>query len=164
MFSTLSRPRSRRTNGARSLVPVNPLTNQPIDGKKGQKSNADNVSNIERHENFLALQEAFAEIHFSDLSNNYDFISGRFGNQPFVSDFRGFIFSDTNLGARIFGNYDNNKIQYNLALFDMLEKDTYSGLNEFDSRRQAVFIANVFKQDFFTPGYTGEFSFPREFR
>ena len=49
-----------------------------------------------------------------------------------MSDFRGFIFNDTNLGARIFGNYDNNRWQYNLAAFDMLEKDTYSDLNKFD--------------------------------
>ena len=56
------------------------------------------------------------------LSNNYDFISSRVGIQPFVSDFRGFIFNDTNLGVRIFGNYDNNRWQYNVAAFDMLRE------------------------------------------
>ena len=44
------------------------------------------------------------------------------GIQPFNSDFRGFIFNDTNLGARLFGNLGNNRYQYNLAFFDMLEK------------------------------------------
>ena len=50
-------------------------------------------------------------------------------------------------------------MQYNLALFDMLEKDTFSGLNTFDSRRQKVLIANVYKQDFIWKGYTTQFSF-----
>ena len=76
-----------------------------------------------------------------------------------MSDFRGFIFNDTNLGARIFGNYDNNRWQYNLAAFQMLEKDTYSDLNKFNSRDQQVLIANVFRQDFFAKGYTAELSF-----
>ena len=46
--------------------------------------------------------------------------------QPFVSDFRGFVFSDTNLGVRAFGNYAANRFQYNLAIFERLEKDTNS--------------------------------------
>ena len=75
-----------------------------------------------RHKDWYALQEAFGEIHIRDLTNNYDFISSRFGIQPFVSDFRGFIFNDTNLGVRIFGNYDNNLWQYNVIAFDMLRE------------------------------------------
>ena len=121
------------------------------------------LRNTARYKDFFALQEAFAEIHLRDLSNNYDFISSRFDIQPFVSDFRGFIFNDSNLGARIFGNYDNNRWQYNLAVFDMLEKDTYSDLNTFDSRDQQVVIANVFRQDFFAKGYTAELSFHANF-
>jgi hypothetical protein len=61
--------------------------------------------------------------------------------------------------VRLFGNYDNNLYQYNLAVFDMREKDTDSELNTFDSRRQDVFIANIFRQDFLWPGYTAEWSF-----
>src|SRR5438874_3664908 len=101
-----------------------------------------------REKQWFSLQEAFGEIHIRDLTNNYDFISSRFGIQQFVSDFRGFIFNDSNLGIRIFGNYDNNLWQYNVIAFDMREKDTYSDLNKFDSRDQRIFIANVFKQDF----------------
>jgi len=48
------------------------------------------------------LEEAFAEVKLADLSANYDFVSVRAGIQPFVSDFRGFIFSDNNLGMRFF--------------------------------------------------------------
>jgi hypothetical protein len=116
-----------------------------------------------REKEFFALQEAFGELHIRDLSNNYDFVSSRSGIQPFVSDFRGFIFNDTNLGVRIFGNYDNNRWQYNVAGFDMLEKDTYSDLNEFKRRDQQVYVANVFRQDLIWKGYTGELSFLANF-
>ena len=116
-----------------------------------------------REKEFFSLQEAFGEIHLRDLSNNYDFIAVRAGIQPFVSDFRGFIFNDTNLGVRIFGNYDNNRWQYNVAGFDMLEKDTYSDLNEFKRRDQQIYVANVFRQDLIWKGYTGELSFLADF-
>jgi hypothetical protein len=116
-----------------------------------------------REKQLFSLQEAFGELHIRDLSNNYDFISSRIGIQPFVSDFRGFIFNDTNLGLRIFGNYDNNRWQYNVAAFDMLEKDTYSDLNEFRLRDQQIYVANVFRQDLIWKGYTGELSFLANF-
>jgi len=107
----------------------------------------------------VALQEFFYERKIKDLSPNYDFVSFRAGSQPFNSDFRGFIFNDTNLGARLFGNYASNRYQYNLAIFDRLEKDTNSGLNIFHERRdQQVAIANFYAQDFFRKGYTQEFS------
>lgn len=114
---------------------------------------------VTRTKDFASLQEAFAEIHLADFTDNYDFVSMRVGNQPFNSDFRGFIFNDTNLGARIFGNMDSNRWQYNVAAFDMREKDTYSELNTFDSRHQYVFVANVFRQDFFAKGYTAQLNF-----
>ncbi len=116
-----------------------------------------------RYKNFFALQEAFFELHIRDLTHTYDFISSRFGIQPFVSDFRGFIFNDSNLGIRLFGNHDNNRLQWNVAFFDMREKDTYSDLNEFNARDQRVFIANVYRQDFFTKGYTAQLSFHASF-
>ncbi len=116
-----------------------------------------------REKEFFALQEAFGEIHLRDLSSTYDFISLRAGIQPFVSDFRGFIFNDTNLGVRVFGNYDSNRWQYNIAAFDMLEKDTYSDLNEFSRREQQIYLANVFRQDLIWKGYTGELSFLANF-
>ena len=121
------------------------------------------LKNTTRYKDWYALQEAFAEIHLRDLTNNYDFLSSRLGIQPFVSDFRGFIFNDSNFGARIFGNYDNNKWQYNLIAFDMREKDTYSDLNMFDSRDQQILIANVYRQDFFAKGYTAQWSFHANF-
>lgn len=102
----------------------------------------------------FSLEEAFAEVKIADVNRNFDFISARVGIQPFVSDFRGFVFSDNNLGARIFGSLDNNRYQYNLAYFAQLEKDTNSGLNRFDRRQQNVYVANIFRQDFIRKGYT----------
>ena len=113
----------------------------------------------QRTRDYFALQEYFAEVHLRDLSENYDFVAARAGNQVFNSDFRGFIFNDVNLGARVFGNYDNNKFQYNLAAFDLREKDTYSDLNTFDSRNQRVIVANVYRQDALWHGYTAQASF-----
>lgn len=106
-----------------------------------------------------SLEEAFAEVKLADVNSNYDFVSVRAGIQPFVSDFRGFIFSDNNLGARVFGALDNNRVQFNAAYFSMLEKDTNSGLNRFDTRHQNVYVANVFRQDFIRKGYTIQGSF-----
>ncbi|MBV9658464.1 MAG: hypothetical protein JO295_10180 [Verrucomicrobia bacterium] len=101
-----------------------------------------------RNEHFWSLQEAFAEIHIKDLSENYDFISTRIGSQLLNTDFRGFLFNDTNTGIRFFGNYANNRWQYNAAYFKQREKDTYSGLNELDGRDQDIFVVNLFRQDF----------------
>ena len=45
----------------------------------------------------------------------------------------------------------------------MREKDTYSDLNKFDARDQQIFIANVYRQDFFAKGYTAQLSFHANF-
>src|SRR5438105_5234235 len=102
----------------------------------------------------FSLEEAFAEVKLTDVNENFDFVSARVGIQPFVSDFRGFIFSDNNLSARVFGSFDNNRYQYNAAYFAQLEKDTNSGLNRFDLRHQNVYVANIFRQAFIRKGYT----------
>jgi hypothetical protein len=101
-----------------------------------------------------ALEEWFVEKKLADIGPDYDFISVRVGSQPFTSDFRGFIFSDTNRAIRLFGTRLSNRDQFNLIFFSQAEKDTNSGLNTFDDRRQQVLIANYFRQDFIWPGYT----------
>ena len=130
----------------------------PAPAAAGLSSNA-----TARNRDYLALQEAFVEVHLKDLSPNYDFVAVKAGNQTFNSDFRGFIFNDTNLGVRLFGNAGNNRCQYNLALFDMREKDTNSELNTFDSRDQRVLIANLYRQDFIWRGYTAQLSYHGNF-
>jgi hypothetical protein len=144
-------------------VPVFPAPGDPFSGLgpglTPLPSDLEATRYTTRQKDWYALQEAFGEVHLRDLTNNYDFLSSRFGIQPFVSDFRGFIFNDSNLGIRLFGNYDNNRWQYNFIAFDMREKDTYSDLNKFDDRDQRVFILNVYRQDFLAKGYTAQLSF-----
>ena len=125
--------------------------------------NVDIREGTNRFDTHAGVQEAFVEAKIHDLSPNYDFISVRAGIQGFTSDFRGFIFSDEQPGVRFFGNLRSNRINYNLAYFYMLEKDTNSGLNTFDPRHQQVGVANVYIQDFLTKGYTTEFSFHSNF-
>ncbi len=106
-----------------------------------------------------ALEEWFVETKLADLSPYYDFVSVRGGSQPFVSDFRGFIFSDTNRAVRLFGTNFANRDQFNLLWFDQTEKDTNSLLNTFSDRHQNTVIMNYYRQDFLFPGYTTELSF-----
>ena len=116
-----------------------------------------------RDDSFPALQEAFIDYHIHNVSTRYDFDSVRVGIQPFSSDFRGFLFQDAQLGVRLFGNRDNNHWQYNLAYFRRLEKDTNSGLNDIGKqlRKDDVFVANVYRQDFPVPGFTSQLSYVR---
>jgi carboxypeptidase family protein len=133
-----------------------------------KERNGLNISPAEgptRRRTDFAIQEAFGEVKLFDVGANYDFVSFRGGIQPFTSDFRGFLFRDTNLGARFFGNWGRNRNQWNVAWFNQLEKETNSELNltgtssekgnfKWQRRDQQVFIANYFRQDFLTLGYT----------
>ena len=130
-----------------------------LNGQVGPAGSYRGSASTQRTETDFALQQAFMDIHLRDLSDNYDFVTLRVGNQPFNADFRGFLFNDVNLGARLFGNWDNNLYQYNLAVFDMREKNTDSELNTFNARDQEIAIANLYRQDFIWPGYTAEWSF-----
>jgi hypothetical protein len=114
----------------------------------------------------VTLQEAFVEYHLLDWNDRYDFLSVEAGVLPFRSDFRGFVFEDTNLGVRLFGNADNNKWQYNLAAFNQLDKDTNSQLVRYEDRDQFVLVANLYRQDWPVVGYTtsGSFHYNRDRR
>jgi hypothetical protein len=111
----------------------------------------------DRFDYHLGLQEAFAEVKLADLGPNYDFVSVRAGIQQFNADFRGFVFVDEEPGLRIFGDLKSDRIEYNAAYFNFLEKNTNSGLNTFHRRDQQVTLGNIYIQDFFFPGYTAEF-------
>ena len=122
-----------------------------------QENNAVDINPEEGRSRFrqdLALQEAFGEVKLFDVGSNYDATSARAGIQPFISDFRGFLYRDNNLGFRLFGSWGRNRHQWNLAYFNQLEKETNSGLNTFENRDQQVIIANYYRQDTFTLGYT----------
>ena len=113
-----------------------------------------------RADTHFGVQEAFADVHLRNLSDRYDFESLRVGIQPFISDFRGFVFNDLPFGIRLFGNRDNNQWQYNLGWFRRLEKDTNSGLNDIFRRWRSddVFVANAFRQDWPVLGHTTQAS------
>ncbi|MEO6326011.1 MAG: hypothetical protein ABIT01_05005 [Thermoanaerobaculia bacterium] len=121
--------------------------------------NVNPARGTDRTDRFLGLQEGFGEVRLATVSPNFDFISARVGVQGFNSDFRGFIFNDNNLGARLFGTLAANRYQWNVAAFNQLEKDTNSGLNELEIRGRQIGIANFYAQDFLTPGYTTQVSF-----
>jgi hypothetical protein len=110
-----------------------------------------------RFDNHAGLQEAFVEVKLADLSPNYDFVSMRAGIQEFNADFRGFLFVDEEPALRVFGTLKSDRVEYNVAYFHFLEKNTNSGLNTFDRRHQQVILGNVYLQDFFFRGYTAEF-------
>ena len=112
-----------------------------------------------RTDSHAAVDELFFEYHLGDLSPRFDFAALRAGRQLFVSDFRGFIYNDIADGLRLLGNLDNNRIEYNLALFNQTEVDTNSGLPELDWRDQQVLIGNVFFRDFIWDGYTTQLSY-----
>ena len=111
---------------------------------------------VVRTDSHFGVQEAFADVHLRNVSDRYDFESVRVGIQPFISDFRGFVFNDLPFGVRLFGNRDNNQWQYNLAWLRRLEKDTNSGLNDVfrRSRSDDTFVANAFRQDWPVLGHT----------
>ena len=114
-----------------------------------------------RNEKFASLQEAFVDYHLRNVSEYYDFDSVRVGIQPFNVDFRGFLFQDNQFGIRLFGDRDANRWQYNLAYFRLLDKDTNSGLNDLGEmlRKDNVFVANLYRQDFPVPGFTSQIAY-----
>jgi hypothetical protein len=111
-----------------------------------------------RDDGFVGLQELFVDKHLRNVSDRYDFDAVRFGVQPFSTDFRGFLFQDLQLGARLFGNRDNNRWQYNLAWFRRMEKDLNSGLNDPTRRLRDddVIVANLYRQDWPVLGFTSQ--------
>jgi len=137
------------------VVRVTPVLNATyLHVEENNAVNIDVREGTTRTDGHVGLQEAFIEKHLADLSVNYDFVSLTAGIQPFVSDFRGLLFLDNNLGLRATFNHGSNRWQGSLAAFYMLEKDTNSELNTFDARDQVVVVANLFRQDFVRLGYT----------
>lgn len=113
-----------------------------------------------RDDSFFGVQEAFADVHLRNVSDNYDFDSMRLGIQPFNADFRGFLFNDAVFGARFFGNRHNNQWQYNLGWFKRFEKDTNSGLNDIRTlRSDDTLVASAYRQDWPVPGHTTQATF-----
>ncbi|MEW6130701.1 MAG: cytochrome c3 family protein [Acidobacteriota bacterium] len=170
---------------------VTPVFN--INHLNTQERNLVNVNPIigaNRLDGYISFQEMFFEQRVGDTTRLLPFLRGRdntnknqrgyidnragespyfdttfvrAGIQQFNSDFRSFIFSDYNLGVRLFGQAANNRYNFNSAYFYLLEKDTNSELNtrinRGEFRDQTVFIANLYRQDTRWKGYTAQLSF-----
>jgi hypothetical protein len=108
----------------------------------------------------VGLEEAYGEVELLPLGAA-GFVSLRAGMQPFLSDPQGHVFADTNLGARMFGLLPGGRVRFDLAYFDLLEKDTYTGLTTFRDRQQWVAAAGVSFPDVFVPGHTVSLSLLR---
>ena len=97
-----------------------------------------------------SLEEAFVEVKLFDTNDNYDAVSARVGIQPFNADFRGFLYTDNNLGARVFGAFSNNKSQFNLAYFRPARKgheqraELTRRASEAECRISRIFTARIF--------------------
>jgi hypothetical protein len=126
----------------------------------GQLAVLDRGRRCERVDSFVGIQEFFLDYHLRDVSDRYDFDSIRVGIQPYNNDFRGFLFQDLPFGVRLFGNRANNVWQYNLGWFRRIEKDTNSGFNDIWQalRKDDLFYANVYRQDFPIIGFTSGLS------
>ena len=131
-----------------------------LDAQETNLTNVNTSKGTTRFDSHVGIQELSFQYKLADLSEYYDVVDAKAGIQPFISDFRGFIYSDEEPGFRLFGNYENNKYEYNLAYFEQLDKDTNSGLNTvFRTRGQHVIIANLTRQDLFFQGYDQQLDF-----
>jgi hypothetical protein len=103
------------------------------------------------------VQALFFEKHLRDVSRHYDFDSLRVGIQPMTTDFRGFLMLDQPVGVRLFGTRANNLYQYNLGWFRSIAKNA-ARLNDIGATlpRDDIFIANLYRQDLFAPGFNSE--------
>ena len=95
-----------------------------------------------------AWVEAFLDYRLAFLSEFGDQINLRAGRQAFQSDFRGFLYSDVNNMARLFGTWDENKWQYNFIAMDAVQADKVSQfLRTNTDRSQFMTGGNVFRRD-----------------
>lgn len=143
------------------FIPVFNLTSVTADEAGVLK--ADTTADLTRTEGFVGIQGLFVDKHLRNVSERYDFDSLRIGIQPITADFRGFLFQDSSVGVRLFGNRNNNLWQYNLGWFRRLEKDTNSGLNDITEtkfsdalRDDDVYLFNLYRQDFPFIGFTSQ--------
>ena len=108
-------------------------------------------------DNFVGLQEAFVDKHLRNVSDRYDFDSVRVGIQPFIADFRGFLFQDNPLGVRLFGNARQQPVAVQPRAGSGASRRTpTAGLNDLGQplRDDDIFVANLYWQDFPVPGFT----------
>ena len=99
------------------------------------------------------LLETFGEVKLFEIGRTFDATSARLGLQFFNSDFFGFIYNDVQPGIRFFSELARNRYKVNVALFDRLNKEQLSGLNEFKRRDDQVWVMSFEWDDFIFPGF-----------
>ena len=103
---------------------------------------------------YITLQEAFGELKLFEVGETFDATSGRVGIQGFNSDFFGLVYNDVQPGFRIFSELARNQYKVNVAVFDRLNKEKLSALNELTLRRQhQVGVISLEWDDFILPGF-----------
>jgi hypothetical protein len=132
-----------------------------VDTEENGLINAIATRGTSRNTTAFGVQALFIDKHLRNVSDRYDFDSFRVGIQPFISDFRGFLFQDSPVGLRLFGTRHNNRVQYNVGVFRRIEKETNSGLNDVTLGSDALrdddlAVVNVYVQDFPAPGFTSQ--------
>ena len=135
-----------------------------LNGQTGPADSYRGTQSTERTETFFALQQAFVEFHLADLSDNYDFISLRVGNQPFNADFRGFLFNDVNLGARLFGNCGQQSLPIQSRRVRHARKRHGLGTEHVQQSRPGSRHRKFIPAGFFLAGLHGGVEFSRELR
>jgi hypothetical protein len=116
----------------------------------------------DRGEGAFGIEEAWFEHVLTphDASTRW---SARVGVLPLRSDFRGFVYDDSNLGLLLSGANDAYW-SWELALFDRRDRDTETGLLEVDEARDQVVAVARLRRDEWAPfvgervGYATEFS------
>jgi len=106
-------------------------------------------------DSFVGLQELYADRFLRTVSPRYDFDAVRVGIQPLSSDFRGFLFQDSQLAARLYGTRDGNRWQYNVVAIKRLVEDPASALNDVRvaPRADEIVLFNLYRQDWPVPGF-----------
>jgi hypothetical protein len=104
-----------------------------------------------------ACRNCSSIIIWRNTSGPLRFYSMRVGIQPFQSDFRGFLFNDSQLGIRLFGNRDNNRFQYqSRGLLAAGEGYEQRPQRYAIAAQRFLFLANLYRQDFPVPGLTSQ--------
>jgi hypothetical protein len=101
-----------------------------------------------------AFQELFLDLQLGVVSEYYDTMDLRIGRQLFVSDFRGFLYSDFNDMVRWFGTWDENLWQWNVVVMNATQQDAVSQfLRTHERREQTMVAADVFRRDYPVLGF-----------
>ena len=112
--SRATRRSSRRSANSASCRCIN--YNYTHGARKCARSTSTRTKGTTRRDSFLGDPGSCSSTtSTTSSSDRYDFDDVRVGIQPFISDFRGFLFQDQPLGIRFFGTRDNNQWQYNVG-------------------------------------------------